>query len=476
VLVGTRYLHAPAHQGPLRVTYELPQGWAIHHPAGPRALDARTWEYPDFPVLLDTPVVAGRFDVITKQSHGVPFHHVFLDRAVGFEREAEKFVDTLMGVADAAFAMFGSFPFEHYTYVFSFNPSAHWGLEHISSTMIGLGTHAFVDPEERARGARVCAHELFHAWNVCRLKPAPFMKMDHAGGSFTEGLWVAEGFTRYYEFLLCVRAGVYTPEEFFSNVVNYFRHLEAMPAYERISAADSSLTTFLNHNKYPGSINNTIDYYDKGMLVAFDLDASLRLGEGTLDGAFREFYESHVGKDQGFTTAQVRAFFEKKQAGLSDLLHREVEGPGGLSVPRQLERLGFTLHSEKVRYLGLVLKNNAGPEIANVLDTGPAAQSGIAPEDVLTRVNGFPFSLKALKWCIANEQTLKLEVTRGHRAFTFEVAPAERQQLGALSWSGTDAQAKRIREWLGRQDFTPAQGQRLALRSFENFHGIQTVI
>lgn len=476
VLLGTRYLHVPAHAGPCRVTYEFPAGWRVHHPAGPKALDDGTWEYPSFAVLLDTPVVAGAFDVITRKSHGVDFHHVFLDRAVGYEREAEKFVDALMKIADACHAMFGSFPFEHYTYVFTFHPSAHWGLEHISSTMIGLAPESFVDPEERARGARVCAHELFHAWNVCRLKPAPFMAMDHAGGSFTEGLWVAEGFTRYYEFLLCVRAGVLTPEEFFGNVVNYYRHLAAMPAYERVTAVDSSLATFLNHNKYPGSINNTIDYYDKGMLIAFDLDAALRLAGGSLDEAFRGFYEAHAGKDAGFTTAQVRAFFDAKLPGLADQLHREAEGPAGLSVPQQLERLGFSGEPETVRYLGLVLKGNTGPEIANVLDTGPAGQTGLAAEDELVAVNGFPFSLKALKWCIANEPKVRLEVTRGHRRLVFEVAPAERTQIGSLVWRGTEAQAQRIRGWLGREDFTPASGQKLSLKSFENFHGIQAVI
>ena len=57
----------------------------------------------------------------------------------------------------------------------------------------------------------------------------------------TEGLWLAEGFTRYYEFLICTRTGIYSPQQFFSTVVNYYRHLEVLPAYYRVSAVDSSL-------------------------------------------------------------------------------------------------------------------------------------------------------------------------------------------------------------------------------------------
>ena len=34
VVLGTRYLFAPAHLGACRVDYQLPAGWNIHHPSG----------------------------------------------------------------------------------------------------------------------------------------------------------------------------------------------------------------------------------------------------------------------------------------------------------------------------------------------------------------------------------------------------------------------------------------------------------
>jgi len=129
-----------------------------------------------------------------------------------------------------------------------------------------------------------------------------------------------------------------------------------------------------------------------------------------------------------------------------------------------------------VRQLGVVLKGNLGPEVSNVLDTLPAGESGLAPEDVLLRVNGYPYSLKALKWAIAHESTVRLDVQRGHRTFSFEVSPATVTRIGTLAWAGTEAQAQRIRRWLGQAPFAPTPGQSFSLKSFENFHGIQTVI
>lgn len=472
VLLGTRYLSSPAHRGPCRVTYVLPENWAFHHPAGAREVEPGTFEYPDFAALLDTPVVAGAFDLRTRESHGVRFEHVFLDRTFGFDTELDGFLDAVMAVADAAHAIFGSFPFERYTFVYSFSPTAHWGLEHANATMIALDATALVDDAAWFRAVRVAAHELFHAWNVCRLKPSGLMS---SGGDGTnDGLWVSEGFTRWYEFLLCVRAGELAPEALLANVVNYWRHLTALPAYARTTAADSSLATFLNHNRYPGSVNATVDYYDLGLLVAFDLDAALRLRGGSLDVEFAAFYEAHVAT--GFTTADVRRFFDARHPGLGDQLRTEVEAAGRLSTLEQLERLGFTVTRTDVRHLGLVLAENKGPVVASVLDTGPAARAGVAAGDELVRLDGLPFQLDALKWLISRGNSVAVEVKRGPHRFTFEVVPAPREDVTGFAFTGDDRQLERLRGWFGRPEFAPAAGVALPLAAYDNFHGIQTVL
>jgi len=476
VLLGTRYLYAVGQVGPCTVRYGFPEGWAVHHAAGAKPVDARTFEYPSYAALLDAPVVAGQYDVVQRRSHGTTFHHVFLDRAVGYATERDGFLDGVMRVVDGAHGMFGSFPFEHYTFIYTFNPLSHWGLEHANATMIELGEQSLIDPGQRRDAIRVCAHELFHAWNVCRLKPAPLGKLDHARGSFPDALWVAEGFTRYYEFVLGSRANEITPEIFFSNILNYYRYLAAMPAYARVSAKDSSLATFLNHGKYPGSINNTVDYYDVGMLIAFDLDVLLRSQGRSLDADFRAFYEAYVGKGDGFTSADLRAFFADRMREAGALLESEVEGPGALSTVAKIESLGFEVERGQVRKIGIVLEKDKGPVIDNVLDTGPSANSGLAAGDEIIRVDGLAFHAPSLRWLIAHAEAITLEVKRGHSFFTFEVRPQAQEDLTGLVWRGTEAQAAAIRTWLGRDDFRPTPGQRFSIATYDNFHGVQTVI
>lgn len=482
VLLGTRYLHVPAHQGACQVRYVLPPQWQhIHHPSGARPLPEHTWEYPSYEILLDTPVTMGRFDLFTRIVHGTPFYSVFVDRGVGFASGVEAFVDQLAAVADVFHQMFGAFPFADYTFVLTLNPDAEWGLEHLTSTMCGLGPDVFTVADETAHGVRVCAHELFHAWNVRRLRPSPLKHLSHqlGCGCFTQGLWVAEGFTRYYEFLACVRVGTYTPEQFFSSMVGYHQHLTAQPAYTRVSGDDSSLATYLNHSKYAGRVNNSIDYYDKGMLMAFDADASLRLsGAGTLDEVFASFYREYVDGPPGYpgySNEDVYRHFDAALPGLGGQLAQGARRPGGLSTLAQLEALGFAQHWQDSHRLGLVFLNGVSAKVYNVIDRSPAGASGLAPDDVLTAVNGYAFSPQALSWAASHAEPVTLDVERGHRHLRFTITPTPQRTLSALIWQGAPEQAERIRQWL-QQPFAPAVGQRFSLDFYENFHGIETVL
>ena len=475
VLLGTRYLRVPAHTGVLRVTYEPPDGWEILHPSGATQVDERTWKYASYELLLDTPVVFGAVDRLVRDVHGTPFHCVFMDRGIGSATEAEPFADQLAAVAATYHGQFGSFPFDDYVFICSLNAAADWGLEHLTGTMVGLDPDVFTDPTAHATGVRACAHELFHAWNVRRLRPAPLGELDLERGSFTEGLWLAEGFTRYYEFLTLTRTGVYSPAQFFSAIVNYYRHLAALPAYERVSPIDASLATFLNHDDpYPGRVNNAIDYYASGMLIAFGVDAVLR-PQSSLDALFAAFYDAFAGRGEGYTTADVRGFFDAARPGLGTAVVRAAGTPAALEVEAHLERIGFAVDHETVPIAGLVLQGGTGPAIYGVLDTSPAAAAGLAAEDVLTAIDDAPFDPAGLAWAITRRPAVDVRVLRGNETLEYTVAPEPRSRIGGLTWNGDAAQASTITGWL-RREFAPAAGEAFPLDFYENFHGIETVI
>jgi predicted metalloprotease with PDZ domain len=110
-----------------------------------------------------------------------------------------------------------------------------------------------------------------------------------------------------------------------------------------------------------------------------------------------------------------------------------------------------------------------------VLDTGPAAASGIAPEDVLIAVDGVTFDPGALRWAIAHQDAVALSVARGNQTRTYQIPVGRRWQIGRLRWIGDDRQAGLIAAWLGH-DFDPEPGQDFPLDFYSNVHGIETVI
>lgn len=489
-LMGTRYLYVNDYYGPIQVTYHPPKDWPIHHPSGAMPSETpNTWIYPSYEILLDTPVIFGDFDLRKRTIKGVTFYYIFVDKGVGYESQVDAFVNQVSTAVEKIHDVFGLFPFDDYTFVLSLNPQADWGLEHLTSNLSGLGPEVFVDPAAHASGIRVCAHELFHAWNVRRLRPAPLGRLSHhlCSGSFTQGLWMAEGFTRYYEFLISARAQAYSVDQFFSAIVGYYQHLVNQPASRRVTATDSSLSTYLNHSKYPGRVNNSIDYYDKGMLIAFGLDVHFRTkGIGDLDAAFREFYLQYFGDGDtvppdyvGYTTRDVLDFFERIDTGLGDTLNAQLNGVCELPVVSHLESLGFQVLQEKTRALGLFFLNDQGPSIYGVANDGAAGQCGIAPEDEITGINGFAYNWSALTWVAAQPEPLQLEILRGHRRLTFTLTPQPHTRIVGLRWNGTDEQASRIRDWLDVEEnggFSPYQGQLLPVSFYENFHGIENFV
>lgn len=486
IVLGARYLFAPAHLGGCDVRYQLPEGWQIHHPSGARRVDNETWHYPSYEVLLDTAVVLGHPDRVARirrDLHGVPFWFLFVDGGVGFSEGVERFVNDVARAADSFHGVFGAFPFEDYTFILSLNPNNDWGLEHLTSTMCGLGPDVFVDKDAWNTGVRVCAHELFHAWNVRRCRPAPLGRLETslARGSFTEGLWVAEGFTRYYEFLACARAGVYGANQFFSNLVGYHRHLTVQPAYRRVSAADSSYASYLNHPKYPGRVNNAIDYYDKGMLVAFAIDATLRteLPGQSLDRAFASFYEQFVGfgpEHAGYTTGDVLDFFGAVHAPLRALIAAAVKQPGGLDTPDRLRSLGFDVTLADAFGLGLVFKDSVSATVYGVFDDGAAGAAGLAPGDVIATIDDYGFSTAALTWAGGRSTAVTLGVRRGHRVLSFTLTPTPRTVVQSIVWRGSAEERARIAEWLGQREVDLVDGQQVDLGFYENFHGVEIVV
>jgi predicted metalloprotease with PDZ domain len=156
--------------------------------------------------LLDHPVFVGRFDL---DSAMVAEKWMRLatwpEGSVAGPRRAALW-DALTRSVEPLAAVFGSVPWQRYTVlqVAHDDVSGMSALEHSESELALVGT-PFLD-EPFVLG--VHAHELAHAWNVKRLRPAELWPYRYDVPQPTPWLWVSEGITDYYADLALVRSGL----------------------------------------------------------------------------------------------------------------------------------------------------------------------------------------------------------------------------------------------------------------------------
>ena len=109
-------------------------------------------------------------------------------------------------------AVFQETPWPHYTVMMLFD-SSFGGLSALEHTNSHLGIY-----NPQAIGSpiltSVTAHEIFHAWNVKRLRPADMVPYRYDRTEPTVWLWVSEGITDYYADLALLRGGVVTADQF----------------------------------------------------------------------------------------------------------------------------------------------------------------------------------------------------------------------------------------------------------------------
>ncbi len=349
VTPGALFVYVPGQlRRPATVTIDPHPKWSTVAtglepvPKGP----PHTYRAADFDVLYDSPILMGHLEELPAFTiKGIP--HRFIGYALGdFDRK--QFMDDLRAVVEAGTRIIGDIPYKHYTFL-GIGPGR-GGIEHANSTAVpfsGVGS----DRTNRTRTLAFLAHEYFHSYNVKRIRPIALGPFDYDRPNVTDMLWVSEGFTSYYEYLMLVRSGRMTAQELLATLGRTIAAVESSPGRLVQSAAASSRETW---NQGPfgrggTGAGKTISYYDKGAVLALLLDFRIRHETGnrkSLDTVMRALYRKYYKQlERGWTDAEFqRTCEETAGTGLADFFEyanttREIDydrylGYGGLRLER----------------------------------------------------------------------------------------------------------------------------------------------
>ncbi len=317
-----------------KVTLQLPDNYIIA--CGLPAIVPDTLIADDFYHLADSPLMASA----TLQHYAytaaqVPFH-VWVQGDTGILNWQKVLVD-FQRFTEAQIRMMGDFPQAAYHFLLFLLPHQQYhGVEHRNSTVMTLGPAEQLVNELYAELLGLASHELFHAWNVCAIRPKELSPYDLTQENYFPTGYVAEGVTTYYGDLFLARSGFFDLERYYFELSRTLNRHFMQSNTARLSLIQSSFDLWVD-GYTAGIPNRKVSIYHKGALAALILDMEIRQhthNEKSLDDVMRLMWqrfgktgigyshEDYVRIAEEVIGKSLRDYFEECIIGTVPLQHR----------------------------------------------------------------------------------------------------------------------------------------------------------
>jgi hypothetical protein len=244
-----------AESRPHDVRLVLPPAWKEAVSALPPAPgDAASFRAADFDTLVDSPIYAGNAPVYRFEVDGKP--HRLVNEGEDALWDGPRSAADVKAIVREEAAFWGGLPYDRYVF-FNLITEASGGLEHKSSTVLMTSRWRARTREGAVGWLGLVAHELFHAWNVKRLRPAALGPFDYENEAYTRDLWIPEGITSYYEDVMVHRAGLSTRKELLKRLSKEIEALQTTPGRQVQSVEDSSFDAWIKYYRQDESSLNS---------------------------------------------------------------------------------------------------------------------------------------------------------------------------------------------------------------------------
>ena len=246
--------------------------------------------------------------------------------------QPEKFLADHKAFSKSQISYFGNFPSKnyHFIYLLPSEIEARHGVEHEDSTVIALGPSSKIQSTSGYNELiGIASHELYHSWNVKRIRPIEWTPYNFAETSPSKLGYIAEGVTTYMGDLFLLEAACIDTKEWCKKMeALLFRHLNN-PGRYNMSVAESSYDTWLDGYRL-GVKGRKGSIYVEGAVLAFLCDTrimTLTRGESSLSTAMKHLWE-RFGKPRIGLTADAYWDCLAEVAGerLDDLREKYAEG------------------------------------------------------------------------------------------------------------------------------------------------------
>jgi predicted metalloprotease with PDZ domain len=386
------------------VEIAVPAGWRVFTPLqrlppGPDA-GVQRFHAEDYDTLVDSPLELGghreeRFDVL-----GKPHRYAICPANAIGGADLTRLVDDTKRIIQTEARLFGgSLPYESYDLLLHLSSRGRGGLEHRSSAALIASASSFATRDGYLDLLSLVAHEVFHAWNVKRIRPAGLTPYRYDAECYTRLLWWFEGGTSYYDWRVLCLAQLCIVDEYLDHLALEVAYLDQTPGRLVHALEDASYDAWIKlYRPDENSANSSVSYYRKGELVCALLDIELRArtgGRSSLDAVLAHLWQTYGATERPVPEDAMQSIVEHVAGTqVADLFDTWIRSPAEIDWAPTLAHVGLAIERSARAdaapcSLGVKVRADAGRAlVSSVLRDAAAWRAGIDPGDEIVAIGG----------------------------------------------------------------------------------------
>jgi predicted metalloprotease with PDZ domain len=414
---------------PVRASARLPHDWKFASALDEQSRDGDRVVFKEVSLetLVDSPLWAGRYTqrVALDASAVAPVYlTLFADAASSLKASTEQ-LDAHKALVLQADHLFGSRHFKRYEFLLAL--SEHFsgiGLEHAESSENGVRPNYFTEWAKSTPRRTLLPHEYTHSWNGKFRRPGDLNTPNFNEPMQGSLLWVYEGQTQYWGYVLGARAGLVSVADSMDSLAQSAAWLDARSGRVWRNLQDTTNEPVISRRAAQDwrDWQRGSDYYDEGTLIWLDADTKIReLSEGkrSLNDVAKLFFGVENGRVRTLAYSfddVVRALNTVAAFDWAAFLRQRLASHAAPAPLDGLRRSGWKLafsdkqseyakateatrKSTSLSYsLGLDLDKDG--KLTQVQWGGPAFKAGLTPTVQLVAVNGVAYKPELLREAI----------------------------------------------------------------------------
>ena len=412
-------------QIPVQATALYPDGWQAASALRPKSTSGNSvvYEKTDYDTLVDSPVFAGQYFQTIALTSRVHLNIVADDAK--FLQPSKTQIAPHVALVKEAEALFGSHPYDRYDFLLALTEDMGGiGLEHHRSSENGVDREYFTDWDSGPGRRNLLPHEMTHSWNGKYRRPAGMWTPDFRQPMRDNLLWVYEGQTQFWGYVLGARSGLYSKQDTLDAFAAIAADMDLRVGRTWRPLVDTTHDPIIaaRRPKPWSSWQRSEDYYNEGLLIWLEADQIIRResrDRKSLGDFARSFFGGRNGdwgvrtyEEQDVVTALNAVQPYDWAAFIADRVHAtSSEAPknglvlGGYRLVFVDTPSAYILANDKrrkqldLRYsIGLVMGGKG--MIKSVIWDSPAFRAGLKAGLTISAVNGKAYSDAALKQAI----------------------------------------------------------------------------